>query len=265
MKKLFFFIFCWTAAIYSDFAVVGVFGKESCPWSKQLREEVWDSSSFQAILTTAGISIHEESRTENETPILILTSNGQEIGRLGFLMIPAEKYASLFKEMVSIHELCQNLEKLNANQLLLFYRKSQVLNMKESEAKILERGLFIDTGTDFLLESYAKLCKDHPRRADKIKEEIRKRKPASPTIEWQLALLTFQAKIENNVEPEEAAKPLKKYLHRYGDLDKDNRWRCHLVLAEFFKEKNLPDKARYHTEQALTDAPDDMKELIPHD
>jgi hypothetical protein len=261
-----FFIFCWTNALFGQPMVKGVFGGENCPWSKQLQEEVWNSSTFQAILTTAGIGIKEEKTVEKEMPVLILVdSKGDEIGRLGFLMIPPEKYASLFKEMVSIYELSQNLGELNVNQLLIFYRKCQVLNMQRCEAKILERGLAIDTGTDFLIESYAKLCKDHPRKAQKLKSEIRKRKPNSPAIEWQLALLSFQAKNENGAAPKEAAKPLEKYLQHYGDLDQDSRWRCHLVLAEFFREKNLVDRARHHAELAVKDAPDDMKEMILHD
>ena len=258
-------IFCWMINLWGEPTVIGVFGSENCPWSKELREEVWNSSTFRASLSAAQIEIQEETRSEPETPVFILMDNEIEIGRLGFLMIPAEKYVSLLKEMVAIHEMCKNLNELNSSQLLQFYRKCRLLNMETCAAQLLERGLTVDTGTDFLIESYAKVVKDHPRRAQKIKTEIRKRAPDSPVIEWQLALLTFQAKNENGTHPLTAVVPLEKYLRRYETQDRENRWRCHLVLAEFFSEKNIQDKAQQHYAAAYQFAPDDMKEMIPHE
>jgi hypothetical protein len=245
--------------------VVGIFGGSACPWSKELRSQVWESSSFQTLLTAAEIKKEEKAASQNEleTPLLILfSSQGEEIGRLGFLVIPAEKYVSLFKEMLSIHELCQNPAKLNVDQLLQFYRKCQVLNMKACEEKILQAGIAQDTGTDFLLEQYAKVCKKHHKEAQRLKAEIRARKPDCAAVEWQLALLSFQGKIEKMRDVNDIVKPLKKYLRRYGDQDKNNRWRCHLILAEFYKDKNIIDKARFHAEQAMADAPDELKQMI---
>jgi hypothetical protein len=194
--------------------------------------------------------------------LVLFSSQGEEIGRLGFLVIPSEKYVSLFQEMLSIHELCQNINKLSLSQLLQFYRKCQVLNMKACEEKILTAGLALDTGTDFLLEQYAKICKQHPKQAQKIKAEIRTRKPNSVQVEWQLALVAFQGKIEKLREVDDIVKPLNRYLHRYGDQDKDNRWRCHLILAEFYKDKNIIDKAKLHAQLAIADAPDELKQMI---
>jgi hypothetical protein len=265
MKNLIFFILCGVSLLWSEPKVVGIFGGESCPWSKELRSEVWESSSFQALLTSANIKKEEKATSENEleTPMLILlSSKGEEIGRLGFLVIPAEKYVSLFKEMLAIHELCQNIDKLSLSQLLQFYRKCQVLNMKACEEKILQAGIAQDTGTDFLLEDYAKVCKKHHKEAQKIKAEIRARKPDNAQIEWQLALLSFQGKIEKMRDVNDIVKPLKKYLRRYGDQDKDNRWKCHLILAEFYKDKNIIAKAHFHAQQAMADAPDELKQMI---
>lgn len=265
MKKLIFLVFCGMGLLYSEPKVVGIFGGEACPWSKQLRSEVWESPSFQELLTSAAIQKEEQpaSKNEVETPILVLySSGGEELGRLGFLIIPPEKYVSLFKEMLSIHQLCQNPAALNIGQLLQIYRKCQVLNMKACEEKILEAGVAQDPGVDFLLEHYAKVCTSHHRRAQKIKEEIRARKPDSSAIEWQLALINFQGKIEKKQSINDTVLPLTKYLRRYGDQDSDNRWRCHLILAEFYKDKNVMEKARFHAEKAIADAPDELKQMI---
>ncbi len=264
MKTVIFFILS-SVLLWSEPKVIGIFGGESCPWSKELRSEVWESSSFQALLTSAEIKKEERAPSQNEpeTPMLILySSQGEEIGRLGFLVVPAEKYVSLFKEMLAIHELCQNIDKLSLSQLLQFYRKCQVLNMQVCEEKILQAGLALDTGTDFLLEQYAKVGPKHPKQAQKLKAEIRARKPNSAQIEWQLALLTFQANIEKKTDVNEIVKPLQKYLRRYGDVDKDSRWRCHLILAEFYKDKNIIEKARFHAQLAMKDAPDELKQMI---
>ena len=265
MKKLIFLIFCGCGLLWSEPKVVGIFGGEACPWSKQLRQEVWESTTFKELLASASIQKVEQpaSKNEVETPILVVySSQGEEIGRLGFLVIPPEKYVSLFKEMIAIHQLCQNPTSLNIGQLLQVYRKCQVLNMKTCEEKILQVGIAQDPGVDFLLEQYAKVCKTHQRQAHKIKAEIRKRQPNSSMIEWQLALVTFQGKNEKKQGVNEVVKPLKKYLRRYGDQDVDNRWKCHLILAEFYKDKSVMDKARFHAEKAIVDAPDDLKQMI---
>ncbi|HEY5236171.1 MAG TPA: hypothetical protein VIJ14_08340, partial [Rhabdochlamydiaceae bacterium] len=140
MKKLILFILSGVSLLWSEPKVIGIFGGESCPWSKELREDIWETPSFQELLTSAGIKKEEQAASQNEpeTPMLVLmSSQGEEIGRLGFLVIPTEKYVSLFQEMLSIHELCQNIDqkndKLNLSQLLQFYRKCQVLNMKACE------------------------------------------------------------------------------------------------------------------------------------
>jgi len=268
MKKLIFLILSGAAFLQGEPKVVGIFGSEGCPfskWSKELREDVWETPVFQALLTAAHIQKEERAASQNdpETPLLVLySSQGEEIGRLGFLVIPAEKYVSLFQEMLSIHELCQNAGKLSLNQLLQFYRKCQVLNMTACEEKILAAGLAIDTGTDFLLKQYAKVSKKHYSQAQKIKAEIRARRPDSVSIEWQLALLDFQGRIEKLREVDDIVKPLNRYLQRYGDRDKDNRWRCHLILAEFYKDKNLIDQAKVHAELAMQDAPEELKQMI---
>jgi len=265
MKKLILFILSGASLLWSEPKVVGIFGGGSCSWSQELREDVWETPSFQALLTAAHIKKEEQiaSQNEPETPMLVLySSQGEEIGRLGFLVIPSEKYVSLFQEMISIHELCQNVDKLSLSQLLQFYRKCQVLNMKACEEKILTAGLAMDTGTDFLLEQYAKVSKKHYKQSQKIKAEIRARRPNSAPIEWQLALLDFQGRIEKLREVDDIVKPLQRYLSRYGDQDKDNRWRCHLILAEFYKDKDLIDKAKFHAQLAIADAPDELKLMI---
>ena len=189
MKQLILFILSGVSLLWSEPKVIGIFG--DCSWSQELREDVWETPSFQALLTAAGIQKEEKpAQNEPETPMLILiSSQGEEIGRLGFLVIPTEKYVSLFQEMLSIHEL--NIDKLNLSQLLHYYRKCQVLNMKACEEKILTAGLSLDSGTDFLLEQYAKIAKKHPKQAKKVKAEIRIRKPNSTEVEWQLSSSCF--------------------------------------------------------------------------
>ena len=265
MKALIFFILSCTSLLWCEPKVVGIFGKGGCPWSQELRREIWESPDFQGLLTSAHIKKEERpaSVSEKETPLLILlSSQGEEIGRLGFLVISPEKYVSLFKEMITIYDRCQNIEKLSLNELLHDYRKCQVLNMKSCEEKILQAGIALDTGTDFLLEQYAKISKEHHKSAQKLKAEIRARKPDNVQVEWQLSLLAFQNKLEKMRNESDIVKPLKKYLRRYGDQDKENRWRCHLILAEFYKDKSISDKAKFHAQQAMADAPDELKQLI---
>ena len=75
MKKLILCILSGVCLLWSEPKVIGIFGGESCPWSKELREDVWETPSFQALLTAAGIQKEEKpAQNEPETPMLVLYS-----------------------------------------------------------------------------------------------------------------------------------------------------------------------------------------------
>ncbi|MGH2612505.1 MAG: hypothetical protein ACRDFB_05590, partial [Rhabdochlamydiaceae bacterium] len=265
MKTIIFCIVTFFGVLQSSPKVVAKFGQSQCPWSEQLKQEVWTSSIFQALLEDAGIEREEREASEKDenVPILILfTSSGEEIGSIGHLLISPEKYVDLLKEMLTIHTLCQSLTHLNIQQLLQLYRKSQVLHMISCSDKLLQEGLTKDAGVEFLIEHYAKIVKEHPRRAQKIKQEIRMRKPHDSATEWELALLSFQARREKMEEESKVVLPLKKFLRDYGSKDQDYVWRCHLVLAEFYRDKNRLDKAKHHAKLAADGAPSELKGMI---
>lgn len=245
--------------------VVVKFGTPECPWSEQFKKDVWNSSTFQALLDGAGIEkeVQEASIQDENLPSLALfTDNGEEIGSLGYLLISPEKYVDLLKEMMTIHTLCQSLEPLGPQQLLQLYRKAQVLHMTTSAEKLLLEGLAKDKGVDFLIEHYAHIVKEHPRRAQKIKQEIRSRKPDDRSTEWELALISFQARLQAQQEVSKVVLPLEKFLRDFGSTDSEYAWRCHLVLAEFYRDKNLLEKARHHAKLAAEGAPVELKGMI---
>jgi hypothetical protein len=245
--------------------VVAKFGEAVCPWSEQLKQEVWNASSFQALLEAAGIEREEQKPLDKEesVPSLVLyASNGEKVGSLGYLLISPEKYVELLKEMLTINTLCQSLDQFNTQQLLQLYRKSQVLQMTACEEKLLKIGLTKDTGVEFLIEQYAKVVKEKPRRAQKIKKEIRLRKPHDSATEWELALLSFQAKRDQMKDDARVVLPIEKFLNAYGSKDQDYAWRCHLVLAEFYRDKNQFEKAKHHAKLAADGAPTELKGMI---
>ncbi len=245
--------------------VIGKFGEAECPWSEQLKQEVWNTSTFQALLNGAGIEREELAPSEKDKIVPALTmvaSTGEVIGSVGYLMISPEKYVDLLKEMLSIHTLCQSLTSFNTQQLLQLYRKAQVLNMTACTEKLLQEGLKKDTGVEFLIERYAQIVKAHPRAAQKVKDEIRSRKPDDCATEWDLALLSFQARRETMKEASKVVLPLEKFLQNYGTKEQEYAWRCHLVLAEFYRDKNRLDKAKYHAKLASEGAPVELKGMI---
>jgi hypothetical protein len=265
MKTVILCIMTFLGVLEAGPKVVAKFGPPECPWSEQLKREVWDSSLFQALLEGAGIAREEQGATQKDqdVPVLeLLTDRGEVVGSLGYLLIAPEKYVDLLKEMLSIHSLCQALASINAEQLLELYRKTQVLNMTACAEKLFQEGLAKDTGVGFLIEHYAKTVKEHPHRAHKIKQEIRLRKPDDQAVEWELALLSFQARRETLQEVSKIALPLEKFLRNYGSQTRDYAWRCHLVLAEFYQDRNMPDKAQHHAERASSEAPAELKDLM---
>jgi hypothetical protein len=268
MKLIILCICFFATAFASAPTVVAIFGSRACPWSQQLKEEVWDESAFQGLLKEAGFQAKVDQATgkEPETPILkLLSSQGKEIGYLGYLPVPPEKYVTLFQEMVHIENLANHLQHLNNEQLLTLYRKSCLYNMQTAGEKLLKAGLALDQGPHFLLEHYAKLCKDHPRKAQKIKEEIRKRCPNSASVEWQLATLLSEAKHERGEELKAVVKPLEKFLHKFAHADLDLTWRCHLLLSEYYQEQNDSEQAKIHREKAIAGAPAEVKAMWGHE
>lgn len=261
------FLFCicfLTFSLFAEKRVVAIFGSESCPWSEELSEKVWNEEEFQKQLSEAGFTKETEPATgkEAETPILKLYLHGKEIGYLGYLPIPPEKYVALFKEMVEIENLAAHQSCLNCEQLLLLYRKSCLYNMPAQE-KLLKAGLALDKGDSFLLEEYAKLCKDHPRKAKKVKAEIRKRSPQNPAVEWKLATLIAETKKERGDELNLYVKPLKKFLRTYPHHE--FAWRCHLLLSEYYFEQNEVESGKLHEQEALKDAPAEIQAMLRHE
>lgn len=265
MKKLIFWIAIFFASLQGNPKIIAKFGEETCPWSEKLKKEVWNSSTFQALLEGAGI-LREEANadgTEDVLPLFVLVSGaGEEIGRLGFLLVSPEKYVELIKEMLSIHSLSQSLSDLDCLQLLHLYRKAQVLHMMACEKKILQEGLKKDQGVDFLIAQYASLIELHPRKARSVKQEIRARQPKNVSTEWELALISFQARQQKMTDETKMTLPIKKFLRKFGAQHPDYTWKCHFILAEFYRSKKETEKMQFHTEQAVKTAPDEFKKLI---
>jgi hypothetical protein len=264
MIRLLLCICLLTAALKADKTVVAIFGSEACPWSQELQEKVWGEETFQTLMQAKGFETKAlpASGKEPETPILKLYLQNKEIGYLGYLPIPPEKYVALFEEMVEIENLALHQSCLNCEQLLILYRKSCLYNMPAQE-KLLKAGLAVDKGESFLLEQYALLCKDHPRKAKKVKEEIRKRSSQNAPIEWRLATLVAEAKKERGEELAVYVKPLRKFLRTYSDPE--FAWRCHLLLSEYYFEQNQTQEGKFHEEKALKDAPAEIKAMIRHE
>lgn len=257
MKSLFLCTMTFVCTLGAAPKVVAQWGSTS--GSEQLRQEVWNSSMFQALLEENGI---EREEKEGSTPLLtVYAEDGEEVGSVGYLVISPEKYVDLFKEMLATYTLCHALSPLSAEQLLPLYRKAQLFHMTACQEKILREGLAKDSGVEFLIEQYAHLVKKHPRKAQKIKEEIRSRKPSDAATEWELALLSFQAKRETTQAISKVVLPLKKFLRRYGN-NQEYSWRCHLVLAEFYKGKHKLEEARRHAVLAGENSPSDLKEML---
>jgi len=216
-------------------------------------------------LEGAGITREEAKAVASEEmlPVFILVSeSGEEIGRLGFLLAPPEKYVDLIKEMLSIHAVCRSLADLNAVQLLSLYRKAEVLQMSAAEEKILKEGLKKDQGVDFLIAYYARARQGHARKARKIKQEIRLRKKGDIATEWELALISFQARKNQMVDSSKIVIPIKKFLRKFGAKSSDYAWKCHFILAEFYRGQKDIEKTDFHAKKALETAPEEFNKIF---
>ena len=256
-------------------------GGQWCPWSQKLSQEILKSSLFldkvgkDAILWE--IALEKETQDDairqkysvTECPqILLLDPKGKEFARFGFMPLEAKEYGN---ELVAVidhfHEICAALDRKGGDfeeevwkDLFL---KAKKLSAACYASVILERGLKKEKGVFFHLEKFASLLEKYkPKHPEvlKVKQQLLKKDPENKLgTHFKVAVLEFQkisSRLKSKDRQEKALRPLLKFVHQFGNRDKENLWKAEMMIAEFLFAKNSIPLAIEHANAALKAAPE---------
>ncbi|MBS0616138.1 MAG: hypothetical protein JSR58_06270 [Verrucomicrobia bacterium] len=237
---------------------------ETCPWCGKFEEEILSQKAFQQnvegkIDITRSTTLEMEERYQiTEVPSLILLSaTGDEITRLSYLPLTPEAFADHLLKICALQVEIDQLTEKSADQLKELYNTVSLLSCEKWKAKVLECGIQKDTGIFFLLEKYAALKAVHSKKAHSIREQILQRQIRG--AELQLAIIDAQERLNHNEPISSVIKPLKRYIDKFGEKEKNEVWRAHLFISQYLIRGEKWDEALKHAEMAHKMAPEAEK------
>lgn len=262
-------------------------GKEWCPWSDKIVEDILGKDDF--ILSLKEIFIVDKidvSRTSEDgldkkykvdqvPTFLLLDKKGEELARVGYLPKTSLEMAEYLKQIFARSDALQtkfsknSLEHLPMEEIRHGYLEAKAVGFKKMEKELFNFGIEKDSSTFFLLAQYKDLQITDRKKIKKLRNLIEERDPGNKEgALLQMAILDFQTQEEFISNPHKAVKPLKKYLKNFGDRDIHNRWRIEMILAHYFLRKNEKKEALDYAQKALKTAPlqarEDIDQIILH-
>lgn len=258
-------------------------GSDWCSWSQKILQEIFKNDAFEKALGTNFVVVQadfpevnvksaqrlkqnqelkEKYGVQSFPTIIMLDPMGREITRLGYMSKEPEKFAlyltSLYADYAKLHNEVSHfsLTKATVDSVQNLYEKACKLRCPHYMNQLLNIGVEVDEGVFFPLEKYTSLVHEKKGKtpdATALKEKIIQRDPENKEgARLRLALLDFQA---NEDDVEAAIEPLGQYIANFGGADKENVWRLHLIISEFFSEKGDDVRAKEYAEKSLSEAP----------
>ena len=236
-------------------------GEKNCPWSEKLEKEVLHNPQFirglrneVAIVPMQG---HEKYFVEEVPTFIVISSTGDEVGRVGYMALSASEYADYFREMLRSYYKMATLDVMSPEELRNYYLEATKYHLAQQK-EILDKGLEKDPGTFFLVERYAQLLKKGSKKAKAIRREIENRDFDNKDESFfRLAVIDFQNRADENLPIEKTVKPLKRYVKDFGA-----DWRIHMIMAEFLLGKDKLADALTEAKAAYQSAPQEKKEKL---
>lgn len=265
-----------------------ILGMKNCPWSEKFLQEILNQNAFIDELAEQfvfyknelwNLSDEEKAMFQlsplKEVPLIVLfSSEGKEIARVGYLPETPEVFARKIKHIFQVYTELENKLKIKAlsdlsdRELEEMYleAKEACLHVKD---KLLEVGHLRKKSLFFLMETYAdKLLqgKRKEKATKEIKQIIESLDPKNTKgSKRKIAILEFEEAIRSKKKgggPLKNIKPLLEYIKAYKSLDKDHIWELEMMIAQYLFSKNKIEPALEHAKASLHVAPDSAKAEI---
>ncbi len=245
MRKLLFFALLPLFLLGGSPTLMVFMRPDTCPWCGKFEEEILSQKSFQesvegkiVIQRSSSLELEDKFNITEVPTLVMLSSEGEEITRLGYIPLSPEGFAEHLLKICASYAALQsemeNLANLDAKQMEMLYHKVAAIPCDKWKTKILEVGLAQDSGIFFLLEKYAVLKNDHSKKAHEVREKILERdKDHAQGARLQIAIIDAEARLSNNQPISSVIKPLKRYIDKFGEQEKEHLWRAHFSLPQY--------------------------------
>jgi len=265
-------------------------GSDWCSWCHKLEAEVLNtpqfaesasskfifvlldfpmSSKLSPTLTAQNKQLQKKYDVRGFPSIILLDSKGQKIGATGYRAGGGKQYAEhLFKMLSDFSGYQQKvslLEKQNfsGQELKHLYEKAQEFGLFQDANKIINVGFNSEQKHFFLFERYRCLAsegKNNTSEALDLKNQIITADPNNENLShYQIAIIDFEALSTFNDNEKKSAdysiSPLAEYIAKFGNQDKTNLWRLHMIISQVYYDKNEQEQALTHAKLALHAAP----------
>lgn len=199
--------------------------------------------------------------------LLLLDKDEREITRLGYLSEEggqlAEELIQIVKEDAELTASLKNLVPDPAN-LRKLYELAQELQRADAIEKVLEAGIKTEDAY-FSLEKYRLLVEEggiDSNQARALRAKLLMK--SDHRIHFTIALIEFQELSSQKRDLKAAIQPLEEYIEKYGTIDRENRWRIEMMIAQFYIEADEWRYALQHAEMAYKSAPEHVLNEIEH-
>jgi hypothetical protein len=268
--------------------VIAIFlGKQGCPWSQKLQDEVLKSPQWtQEIRNEALFWQIDSFESQNDQilrdkyniqtfPLIVLLDpQGKEFARMEYVPLDALGYVAEIRTLIEdFQELCIALEAqdefFDEEKLQTLYLKAKKMSAPYFKLAILEKGLQVEKGAFFHLEKLAMLLQSHKLKHPlvlKAKKQLQERDPDNHLgTHFKIAVLEFDKIVSKHKRKDHFEKPLiplLQFVHKFGKTDKENLWKAELMIAEYLYKNNFVEQAYEHAEMAYVEAPEAFKPQI---
>ncbi len=199
--------------------------------------------------------------------MIILDKDQHEISRAGLFSEDPEQLAAHLKSLLHRY---QEIEKglavphIGLERLKECYIDAKELGASHILARVLERGLKVETDPYFQLEHYSNLMtqgKGATHIAQLLREKILSMDPDNAYgAHYRLAILDFQTNAENEkTGAGDVVEPLLSYIKKYGKGDADHLWRLHMMVSQYLYSRGEINTALEHARTSYQEAPSFMK------
>lgn len=265
-------------------------GSDWCTWCHKLDAEVLNTPEFvdatankfifvlldfpmsakpSAELAAQNKQLQKKYDVRGFPSIVLLDSKGQKIGVTGYRAGGGKQYAEHLFKMVSdfsaYSQKVSNLLKQNfsGQELKHLYEKAQEFGLLQDANKITEMGFKSDQNEFFGLERYRFLAcegKIKSAEANRLKSQLLANDAQNENmIHYQIAIIDFETLAslaeKDNKSTEFFVAPLADYIERFGNQDKTNLWRLHMIISQVYYDRDEPQESLIHAKKALATAP----------
>ncbi|CDZ80372.1 Disulfide bond reductase DsbH precursor [Candidatus Rubidus massiliensis] len=273
-------------------------GSDWCSWCHKLENEALNTEEFAKEASNRFIFVKIDFPLNNSIPphvsaqnkqlqkkydikgfptIVLLDSNQQQIGTVGYRPGGGKAYATHLFKMVSDYQQyrnqMQNVDNASNhsyNHLKKLYEKSKELALENEAQTILKIGMKIKDNQYFLTERYRFLAEEGKigdPEALTIKQQLLASDPKNENkIHYQIAVIDFEKACENmdkdKTSIQKVVQPLTEYIDKFGKADPHNLWKLQMIISQMYLEHNNLNEALRYAQYSYQTAPDTVQHEI---